>query len=338
MREVGHSIRVATEKPSIKLEAIAELAVPVSPISIAAAPGVLYLSAAGFGFMTVDMANPSAPKLSSTYEGIVAPKDPRSRFFLSVLPDPESKRIFVLDRLHGLCEWDATNPLAPVLHRNLDLGQDVNSQALLMRKIGGYYYLPAGGAGLLRIHEGLNSKPEVEKLLSAFDHTRDVSFFPPHWLLVADGHDSGMQIVDISDEKNPSLAHVFNVMTYCDQVIPLKGYALMASRGLGMVAVEMSDPSQPFVSRIYLPPVQSELKTMTIWRDRYVITSGGTPEYGAAAKGYIQIYDMNAPEDAVLEVSFKTDAEINALALTGDYLVANLWQQNRIIIYQLSET
>lgn len=337
MREVGRSRRIPSATPKVRLEWIADLNLPASPISMAAAPGVLYLSAAGLGLMTVDLTDPAAPILSSTYKGIVTPKDPQSRFFLSVLPDPESKRIFVLDRLHGLCEWDASNPLAPVLAHKLDLGQSINSQALVMRKIGHYYYLPSGGAGLLRIHEGLNAKPEVEILLEAFDHTRDVSFLPPHWLLVADGHDSGMQVLDISDERSPRLAHVFNVMTYCDQVMPLKNYALMASRGLGLVAVDMHEPSQPFITRYYLPPVLSEVKAMSLWRDRYVIACGKTTLRGKLASGYIQIYDMKNPADAQLEIYYSTEAEVNTMVLSGDYLIANLWDQKRITIFRISE-
>ncbi|MBI3736817.1 hypothetical protein HY256_09925, partial [Candidatus Sumerlaeota bacterium] len=194
-RTLPAASRKLPETPPVRLEVIREASLPSSALNIAPAPPALYVSLAFEGLAVFSMDDPTSPKTIEIQPGMVDPKDPGARVVLRVLPDPAHKRLLALDRVQGLTIYDATDPLHPRPRWSKGMPEGVNARPIGIVEIGKYYYLSCGGGGLRVLPKNFDPETGSTMALNIFDHTRESVFYPPHYLLVADGYDTGLQVL-----------------------------------------------------------------------------------------------------------------------------------------------
>lgn len=313
--------------PALRLEPVGEAELPASAVSLTIASNALHACLAGSGLATYDLADPRHPALTQRLEGMTRPDDPRAHVFLSLIAEPG--RLVVADRVRGVAVYDAMDPLHPQFRWSRRMPGDNNDQPVSIERFNDGYYVCCGGAGLRRLPLGFGPSTESPRLLRQFDHTRQSLIFTPAWLLVADGYDTGLQILNTSDPLRPRLAHLFQTGTFCDQVISMEPYAIVSNRAFGFTVLDLHEPEKPFVAGYLHTPIEagSTIKSLAIWRGRYLLASN--------ALNCIDVYDLKNPRSPIHELKIETPGQPNVLKIEGDLLYASLWNQNRLMVYKI---
>ncbi len=335
IREMPEIRREPAANPHVKTELLGAVDVADSPMHLKSAGNALYASLGHAGLAVYDLADPTHPILTTQLTGMLGNDNPDSRIISRTYPELDRKRLVVMDRIQGLSIYDAEDPLRPQFKWQRPSKDGVVFNPVSMARVGNHYYFGCGGAGLLLLPANFDSVTTPVVALRNFDHTRDVIPFPPHYLLVADGYDTGFQTLDISEPTSPTVLHLFQTMSYCDQVLPLnKRYVALNNRKVGVTFVDMSDPMQPFIANQWTTLSGNvAVKIMALWRDRYLFVGCAD----GIGNGFIEVFDVRKPAQPVVEIRIETQAEVNALELRDDMLYAGLWGKKKIAVYRLTE-
>lgn len=311
-----------------RITKLGETELPSSAISLAAADGVVYVAMSLQGMAAVDVSDPSAPRTVWRQEGLIDPEDQGARVVLEVRPEPG--RLLVTDRLQGLSVYGIDDPLRPEPLWDLRFPGIESDQPISITRVGDIYYFACGGAGLksLPVDFGPGDVPRAH--LTAFDYTMNSVAFGPRWLLVADNYYTGMQVLDLSAPGGTRVVHLFQPGTFCDRVIPMGGYVVLANREMGFTVADMRDPAAPFAANFYYTPPRSGsiIKSMVGWRERFILAGN--------AFQYIEVFDLEDPERPRKVRRIETDGEVNAMAVRGDLLFVSFWERARLAVYRMS--
>ncbi len=333
LRELPVAARTPPANPTVKMELVSEFQLPGSVLNMAVMGNALYAAMGFDGWEILDAADPIHPRAVERFEGMVKPHDPKARVIVGFYPDEERHRLFVLDRIQGLSIYDATDPLKPVFRGIKHLPGNYSERAISIARAGDNFYLSCGGAGLRSLPVEFNEETECPACLGHFDHTRQSIFHAPHWLLVADGCDTGLQVLDLASPSFPRLAHQFHIGTYCDQAVPLGNYAVLSNRSLGFTVMDMRDPEQPFIASRYIPASPVEFKSMVLWRSRFLVVGA----LKGHTDGFLNVFDLKDPLHPVFEDILGASCEVNTLTLSEDLVYAGFWNKNKVGIYRLTE-
>lgn len=291
---------------------------PGSPIDIELVGGTLYAALATEGLVALDVRDPLAPAPFFRLEGLVDHEDKEGWIVVGTHAEASGSRLYVFDRRKGITLLDVSDPFRPVPLWTRRLEGGFSDQAIDLTCSEGWCYLACGGAGLRSSPESELAEGSPPAVLAHFDHTRAATFFGPDRLLVADGFDTGMRVLDVSDPRRPRLVHTFATGQYCDDILPLGRHAILSNRSFGFLVLDMTDPDRPFVANHFSEGYRSEVKCAAIWRDRYLLT-GNT-------RGEVDAFDMHDPARPEWVGRLLCPSEVRAMVVSGDLLHVALWR------------
>lgn len=322
------------EAPEVALEQIGAVALPGPAINLVLSPGVLYAAMAYNGLATFDLSNPTAPRMVERIIGMVQHDDPASRIIVNVHHEPENKRLIVFDRLQGLCVFDASDPLRPRPGWEKPFKGGINERAIAMTKIGKFYYVACGGGGLRLLPTDFNHDTEEIIVPGPFDHTRQVLPYPPHYIVLSDNYDIGLQVLDIDDPSSPRLAYINQADAFVDDILAVGDHHIVTgNRSLGFCVYDMTSPARPFLASMYLAKVSTQVKSLSLWQDRWLIVGSKRGNFD----GMIEVFDLKDPRTPEPHVRLDLPTEVNSMALDGDLLYAAFWNTNQIGVFRLTE-
>lgn len=327
LRVIASVPRDPAPASDFRITRLGETALPSSAISLTAAGDVVYVAMSLQGMATVDVSDPSAPRTIWHQEGLVDPEDRGARVVLEVRA--EADRLLVADRLQGLSVYGIDDPLRPEPLWDLRFPGIESDQPISITRAGDVYYFACGGAGLMSLPADFGPGDVPRAHLTAFDHTMNSVAFGERWLLVADNYFTGMQVLDLSAAGGARVVHLFQPGTFCDQVIPMGRYAVLANRELGFTVADMRDPAAPFAANFYFTPPRtgSIIKSMAAWGERFILAGNGFR--------YIEVFDLEDPERPRKVRRIETEGEVNAMAVRGDLLFVSFWERAKLAVYRL---
>jgi len=328
LRRIGSFDLSQAAPRSVNLDYVGEIPLPDSAVSLAAGGPALYVSMAFGGLATFDLTDPRAPRLTDHLTGMPDPRSGNGRLILSVLAEPG--RLLVCDRLQGLSIYDATDPLHPRPVWSRPFPGRSPDQPISVTRVEDFYYVACGGGGLRVLPIGFTLETESPNALDSVDYTRQSIFMPPHWLLVADTYDTGLQILDIADRARPRVVHYFRSMGFCDWVGVVGRRAVVLHRERGFTLINVEDPARPYLEAYHLRPPRGDymVKCMEIWRDRYLLAGN--------RYNFIEVFDLAEPGRPRLDTRLTTPDEVNAMLLVGDLLFTAHWNRATVGVYRLS--
>lgn len=316
-----------TGPPAAEGEILARMTLPGRPLDVRLLGDALYASLAVRGMATVDVAEPESPRLVGTLEGMRDPEDAEGNVVVSTFADELGRRLYVFDRRFGLSLYDAADPFDPRLVWRRSFDDDPRLQPVAMTCVEATCYLACGGGGLVAVSSELGRSDPSRSILPFNDYTTNSAFFPPHWLLAADGYDMGMQVIDISDPERPTPVHAFQTGHYCDSIERFGEHAVLATRGLGFYVLDMTDPTRPFLANHFAERGRAEVKSIAVWRDDYLLT-GNTA-------GMIDVFEMSDPPRPLWVGRIDCGVEVRSIAVRGDLIFAGLWDSAEIAVVRL---
>lgn len=336
-REVPSPVARAAEANRIGLTHLKRLELPNSALRLNGEGPVLFAALTTSGLAAIDITDPYDPEIRSHLR--VEADEPPSR---AKRPEPRQakeyvlnaylvgERLIVLDRLRGLVAYDAADPFHPTFLWSKLLPGNPSHQATDLEEVGDSLFLASGGAGLLQLETGFGPETAARPILERFDHTTDATFLPPNWMLVTDGRNSGLQIIDVSGGRPASpVGNVVCWPLFLENAVIIGRHAFLTTRGDNVVlAFNLADPARPYLSTVYRKPISS-IRSVTTWRDRYVIIGNRF--------GFIEILDAADPEHPGLVALLPIPGIVSALFVREDALYAGLWGEALIEVYRLGE-
>lgn len=282
---------------------------------------------------TVDLARSADNEYAHLVPGSAAPRNgPPDRMILGVSPEPD--RLLVLDRRRGLGIYDNSDPHNPVHRWSKLLPGDLRDQPGSIERIGDNYFLPCGGSGLRMLRADFDEETPALSVLRSPYHTRDVYLHGDKWLLVADGSDGGMHVLDIEQADSPVHVAQFLSRGSCNYIEGFDRYVALLMTPVSLVVLDMKEPTQPAAVN-YLYRGEGVPICMTSWKERYLIVGY---DYRRARGGYVEILDLLDPTNPVsvatipmpgraisfdivedrLYVSYKTKKQIDFFKIVSD--------------------
>lgn len=149
----------------------------------------------------------------------------------------------VADGQAGLIVLDVSDPHAPQLVGTLDTPGYAYDVLVDDR----HAYVADGATGLLVIDILLPSSPLVVGQLDTPGDAQGLSLVGSI-ICLADGHDSGLCLIDVSDPLSPILTGLASISEEFVAVAARGGYAYVAADYSGVFIFDISDPAAPFVT------------------------------------------------------------------------------------------
>jgi hypothetical protein len=150
---------------------------------------------------------------------------------------------YVADGQAGLIVLDVSDPHAPQLVGALDTPGYAYDVLVDDR----YAYVADGVTGLLIIDILLPSSPRVVGQLDTPGYAQGLSLVGSI-ICLADGYDSGLCLIDVSDPLSPILTGLASISAEFVAVAARDGYAYVAAEYYGVFIFDISDPAAPFVT------------------------------------------------------------------------------------------
>lgn len=199
---------------------------------------VAYVAALAGGVIILDVSDPEAITEITTF----VPGSPIGLFVADDL-------LATAQRSQGVELWDVSDPANPVFLSSFEGGFD----NLDVHIDGDILYVAAGVNGL-RIHDISNPSAPVFLASLPFGRLRTLDLEGDLLVLVDEGA-STMPVVDVSDPAAPVLMGTFTSLPNNAFDVDLDGsYAYLAAYENGVLAVDVSDPSNPtFTGGLSLP-------------------------------------------------------------------------------------
>lgn len=118
---------------------------------------------------------------------------------------------------------------------------------------------------------------------------------------------SGLQIINVTDPKNPTLIGTYNTSGYASDVSVVGNYAYVADSVSGLEIINVSNPANPVLTGNYI--------TSGI---AYGVTVVGSHAYVAYGTSGLQIVSITNPASPTLTGSYPTPTEAWTVAIAGN--------------------
>lgn len=328
LREVASPLALQPAESRFTLDPISSQKIPGPATDLIIDGTVLYVAMTAFGMATLDISDPGHPVMTHHVEGSRDVNDTEGKMILSVHPEPD--RLLVVDRQLGLSIYDNSDPLRPKLDWIKILPGGLTDRVVGIERVGDYYYLACGGAGLRKLKADFDEDTEAPAVLDFFDHTREATFLPPHWLLVTDGERSGFQILDVSDPSAPRPVGMMQMPGLIDRAVIFGDYAAVVARPFAVHIVNLKDPTRPFVVNWHERLHGSLIRSVNAWKGRYLLIGN--------RYGYIEVLDMKNPEEPVFLDQLKVGGDVKAVTIKDDLLYVGFWDKSLLNVYRMSVT
>lgn len=329
LREIDSALSRTPDHPGVRLELVRTFRLPGAVLNLNGEGDLLYASMASSGFATVDISNPAAPvvKEHMTLGGSTKTGEEQE---YAINAFPLGDRLIVLDRVRGMVVYDRSDPAANRLLWSMVLPGSPTHQAIDLQKAGDRLYLACGGAGVRMLPADFTQESVSAALLDRFDHTTDVAFLPPRWMLVADGRDTGIQILDVASADEPRVVGTWGAWPlFLEHVVFVKNHAYVAARGDNALLIfNLENPALPYLSGLHRQKISS-IRSIATWKDRYVLVGN--------AFQFIDVFDAADPERPKYLSQTAAPGRVHALYAHGDHVYAGLWPHSRIAIYRIVE-
>jgi hypothetical protein len=212
-----------------------------------------------------------------------------------------------------LTALDLTDPLAPAVGWTLPIP---GNAPIDIEPVDEGHYVAAGGAGLVWLPDPLTSNTRPAAVLRNFDHVKQCVFYPPHYLLLADNFDGGLQVLDIRQPARPRPVHVFQLSGFCESLEAFDGFVVLGVRTRGLMVVNLEDPARPWLAAHFQSSQISAVKCIARWgRDRLLV---------GYQSGVVDVFDFSDLERPLWLGRIPMGAEVNCLAVRGDLMIAGL--------------
>jgi hypothetical protein len=123
-------------------------------------------------------------------------------------------------------------------------------------------------------------------------------------------YSGGLQIVDISDPDNPSVAGIYDTPDYANNIAISGDYAFVGDWASGLQVVDISDPTNPTFAGSFNPPGMA--LGVDISGDHAFVAHH-------APGGALQIFDISDPTNPVPVASYDTPGPTRIVKVSGDY-------------------
>ena len=124
---------------------------------------------------------------------------------------------------------------------------------------------------------------------------------------VADGY-GGLQIIDISDSSNPTLAGNYNTSGQAWDLEIVGNYAYVADKSSGLKIIDISDPSNPTLTKNY--------HRISYADDVEIV---GNFAYVAEGARGLQIIDISDPSNPILTGNYNTSGQAWDVEIVGNF-------------------
>ncbi len=329
LRIVPSPLARADGENHVSMVPLTTLRVPESVLNFSAAGPILYAAMTRAGFMALDISDLENPVIVNH---VTLPplenRDDVNQYVLNMFLIDD--KLIALDRYRGICMYEASDPLHPEFMWSRLLPGAPGEQAIDLERVGDYLFLACGGGGLLRFP--LDLTPEVKPLsvLDRFDHTTDVNFMDPNWLLASDGRGGGLQIVGVEDPDQPRpLGNVTTWPVYLENIVIRGKHVYASTRGdRVMIAFNLEHPETPYMSS-FMRQDSLQIRSIAGWKDRYILLGND--------KGLIEIFDTIDAEFPRLVSMVPSNMKVSAMFIRDDILYAANWEKRRIEVFRLIE-
>lgn len=329
LREVESALSRTVERPGVRLELVRTFRLPGAVLNLNGEGDLLYASMASSGFATVDISNPEAPivKEHMTLGGSTKTGEEQE---YAINAFPLEDRLIVLDRVRGMVVYDRSDRAANRLLWSLVLPGSPAHQAIDLQRVGDRLYLACGGSGLRVLPADFTQESVSRALLDRFDHTTDVAFLPPQWMFVADGRETGVQILDVGNAEEPRLIGTCAAWPlFLEHAVFVRNHAYVAARGDNALLIfNLDNPGLPYLAGLHRQKISS-IRSIATWKDRYVLVGN--------AFQFIDVFDAADPERPRYVMQTPAPGRVHALYTQGNYIYAGLWPHSRIAIYRIVE-
>jgi hypothetical protein len=316
-RPDGSLRRLAVVEPSrdghyVVAHPLAQLALPGVPRNLLLDGPVLYAFLTQAGMATIDIGDVAAPRVSDVQPGIWGDSPDDRHMYFTGLAEPG--RLLVSDRFRqALAVFDASDPLHPRPDWELPMPGE---GPIDIRRIGDAFYLACGGSGLFRIPADFDRQTTVTPLLREFDTVKQSEFLPPDWLLLADNHEGGLQVLKLRDSSLPRPVHTFNTGSFVDSLVLFDGFAALANRNQGVAIIDLEDPARPFFAANFHTRENQRSTCIARWGERRAIVG--------ASSGYFDVLDLADPRRPAWLGRISTRMFVLSLAIRGDVVFVGL--------------
>lgn len=328
-------VREATDGRSIKLTPVAEFSLPAPPRDFAFADddNVLYVFLNREGVSIFDLTVPQSPRIIGRLDEREAHPDLAPHYFINGWVDGD--RLIVVNRHHGLVVYGIGDPRHPRYLASHPLPTNETMKGL---RVGDDFLIPAGSYGIYRTPADLSQTDAPDRLLQHVDYVKEVKLYPPHWLLVADDYDYGLQVIDMADPNAPRLATAFNTGNHCDQVEVFDGFVVINNRSRGIMILSMERPGEPFLLSYLLTARGIGVRAICkLSEDRLAVGYNS---------GCLDVIDVKNPRQPLWLARVPVGADINCITSCGDTLFVGLnnppWElsdrtSHQLKLYRLEE-
>jgi hypothetical protein len=319
-------IRQAAPEPAggryVVAAPVAALALPASPSNLTLHGTALYVFMNRGGMAVFDVGDPASPTLTARFDAssfdLTAPGVPAARphYFFSGTIDGD--RLLVADRSRNLIlVFDIAHPFAPRLTGAVAL-PGAPMQVVPYRND---WFVPLGGAGLARLTRPADFAttttektirvlaPDARPVLRQWDFVKAVAPYDDRWLLVADGYDGGLRMLDTTDSGRPRPVAGFQTGNSCDGVLPFGGFAAVNNRARGVLLVDLTDPARPFLLSHHCRWLGEALSCLDRW--------GGHGLLAGQRSGFVDVIDVQHPAEPVWLARLPTGRPVNCLTVGG---------------------
>ena len=325
LREIS-PVREARDGRFIKSTLTAELPLGAPPRNFIFAGNALYVFLNREGVAVLDIADTAMPKPTGLIDERQRHPELAPHFFLGGWVD--GNRLIIVNRHHGLAVYNIADPLHP---RYLISHPMPYNDLVPGMRLDEDYIIPAGSHGLYRTSRDLSHTATPDQLIEHFDYVKGVKFYPPHWLLMADDYDYGMQVIDVSHHDAPRLAIAYNTGNHCDEIEVFKGFVVINNRNLGVLFLGMKHPWQPeLLSYMLVGPSSGVRAVHKLDENRLIV---------GYASGYFDVLDVKDPRHPLWLGRVPVGTDINCISSRGNIVYVGLnnppWEPSERTAMQL---
>ena len=296
---------------SLAMERVASMELPGWPRNFVLNGDALYVFMNEAGLATIDLSDPAAPRAVEFVRGSGSRIDEgEHHFYDGRLYGDE---IVVADRHHGLTLLDVSDRFHPRIAYTVPV---TGSQPVGVARIGEDLFVAAGGGGLAWLKGGMAPGAKAELINASHEFVVDLEFYPPHTLLLAHNRSGVMEVMDVTDPGRPRSLHAFAFDSYCDQIVAFDGFAMIAGRARGLLAVDLRDLEHPYLLSNFQASRFNPVRSMTRWgKDRLLV---------GYSSGSVDCFDLSDPARPLWLGRQPMDAQVNTLAVHEGHLIVGL--------------
>lgn len=325
VRHLASPADLRPEQPGLDMQIVHEIPLPGPPLEIKLTEDAGYISLAHAGFVVLDVSEPGRPLYANHIT------DPGGSFVLSVYPDGD--RLYALDRIRGLVQYNLPDPLEPEQVFAKKLPGLPSDQPVAMIRIGDYYYLACGGGGVQVLPANFGILTPATPVLDYFNHPNDLTFYPPDLLVVSGGRNTTMQVLDVEDPSSPTLVANLHTPGFGEDVLRLENASAFYLRPNMIVSMEMERPTRPLLLNMHAMVSGDQksnlVKSLGVLNDRYLLAGDHF--------GFISVFDFADPVNFVLEGEFPVGGQVTALDSLGPYVYVGLYDQQKLVVLRATE-